>query len=413
MRCVLVKWNCLLLHLFWMGSEDTRAYFAKEIRDLHQRRQFVDVDDSRFMELFHEAIEHHPHTDDLRAEVSLLKTEQEDEVDETRSNEAHLRHAAHYQDPCNTQGPFPSKPFEGLEQCLPWHQRAWDNLSRGCSCHRRRSASFQVEKQPQYQGVDGYTSHREYPVLRPAHTTQALTRVRDRVQGRARHESADPDQERYEQREWLPYMRDLAFPTSPWRTVRGVMSTRRTEHDTIRRHSQSQHSSGVPSTYLASRSLLGRDGQDSEGTARSWQGSARHMTSMAHTASRTLDHEDSRRLASGLSTDLSRNPGAESRREEYFNESVIERQFHDAHQQDPYIQGSYSSEEDSDLGRQTDPGDRRTSDWRSSTLGSHLDVEMEHSHSTSSETERDMAGNASRILMTGLRRPGLVAPSTG
>ena len=43
-RCVLVKWNCLLLRLFWMGSEDTRAYFANEIRNLRQRRQFVDVD---------------------------------------------------------------------------------------------------------------------------------------------------------------------------------------------------------------------------------------------------------------------------------------------------------------------------------------------------------------------------------
>ena len=45
-RCVLMKWNCLLLRLFWMGTEDTRAYFAQELRDLHQHRQFVEVDDS-------------------------------------------------------------------------------------------------------------------------------------------------------------------------------------------------------------------------------------------------------------------------------------------------------------------------------------------------------------------------------
>ena len=45
-RCVLMKWNCLLLRLFWMGTEDMRAYFAQEIRDLYQHRQFVEVDDS-------------------------------------------------------------------------------------------------------------------------------------------------------------------------------------------------------------------------------------------------------------------------------------------------------------------------------------------------------------------------------
>ena len=27
-RCVLMKWNCLLLRLFWMGTEDLRAYFV-------------------------------------------------------------------------------------------------------------------------------------------------------------------------------------------------------------------------------------------------------------------------------------------------------------------------------------------------------------------------------------------------
>ena len=100
-RCVLVKWNCLLLRLFWMGSEDTRTYFAQAIRNLRQRRQFVDIDDSENMEIFHEI---------------------------------------HQQDPCNTQGSCPSKPFEGLEQCLPWHQRARAFVSRGYSWFRAMAA---------------------------------------------------------------------------------------------------------------------------------------------------------------------------------------------------------------------------------------------------------------------------------
>ena len=110
----------------------------------------------------------------------------EDELDETRSNEAHLRQAAYLQDPCSPQGPCPSKPFEGLEQCLSWHQQVWDYLSLGCPCCRRRCMRFQFEEQPQSQVVDGYASHREYPILKPPHTTnQALTRVRDRVQDQA------------------------------------------------------------------------------------------------------------------------------------------------------------------------------------------------------------------------------------
>ena len=136
--------------------------------------------------------------DDPRAEVSLLNTEQddtsladrfsrgglpftvghlhgglamqdnspyaeaaeinEDKLDETRSNEAHPRHVVHQQDPCSTQGPCPSKPFEGLEQCLSWHQQAWDYLSHACPCHRRRCASFQFEKQPQPRVVEGYAT---------------------------------------------------------------------------------------------------------------------------------------------------------------------------------------------------------------------------------------------------------------
>ena len=52
--------------------------------------------------------------------------------------------------------------------------------------------SFQLEERPQHQVVDGYASHREYPILKPPHTTnQALTRVRDRVQDRVQHDGLD------------------------------------------------------------------------------------------------------------------------------------------------------------------------------------------------------------------------------
>ena len=78
-RCVLMKWNCLLLRLFWLGTEDKRAFFAQELRNLQSRQQLVDVDDSENMELFHEAAEENSYImDDLRAEVSLLETDQED-----------------------------------------------------------------------------------------------------------------------------------------------------------------------------------------------------------------------------------------------------------------------------------------------------------------------------------------------
>ena len=56
-----MKWNCLLLRLFWMGTEDMRAYFAQELRDLSQQRQLVEVDDSENMELFHDITESDRH----------------------------------------------------------------------------------------------------------------------------------------------------------------------------------------------------------------------------------------------------------------------------------------------------------------------------------------------------------------
>ena len=42
MRCTLVKWNCLLLRLFWMGGEDIRAYFAQELQSCRQRRRYIE-----------------------------------------------------------------------------------------------------------------------------------------------------------------------------------------------------------------------------------------------------------------------------------------------------------------------------------------------------------------------------------
>ena len=461
-RCTLVKWNCLLLRLFWMGTEDVRAYFTQEIRNLYRQQRFVEAEDSEVMEVFHEIIEPEhgiaqthcdlrwapptrhavlneeltglglipaayrptgpvpshfsvrpegnpsecPGTsrtsDDLRAEVNLLKTEQEDQLDETRSNEAHLRHVIHQQDPCNIQGPCPSKPFEGLEQCLPWHQRAWGRLTHGCSCHRRRILRSYNEDQP------------------PSNTTTSRT-------------------------QWLTYMQDIAFPISlrssgrdsmrrvertmnvpPYsagmdmrpgattsnvdrisETAHGEMSTWRNEREMTRISARLWDSSRVPSTYLASRPLLGRDGQDSEVIPGYRRRTAPRMTSRDPTIRRTSDHEDSRRLASGLPTNLSHTRAAIRR---------------------------YPSEDTSDLGRQTDPGDRRTSDWRSSTLGNdpaspstgrpmcgsptsigpssgpcqqmQQDVGLQRPHDMPIETEGNAAGNASWILMTGLQRPG-------
>ena len=307
-RCVLMKWNCLLLRLFWMGTEDTRAYFAQELRNLSQRRQFVEVDDSEIMEVFHDILEpdHHmtqtpcdlqwapltrhaalneelvdfgPNTeacrpaglapqqflvdpganpleqpgsihmlDNPRAEVSLLTTGQDDTsladrfsrgglpftvghlhggiameeqstdvggLDETRSGEAHPGRVDYFQDPCNTQGPCPSKPFEGLEQCLSGHEQVRELLSRGCPCHQRRCVSSQYEERSQSQAVDRYASHREYPILKPPHTTnQALTRVRDRVQDQSQYHGIDLHSADQRHIGWLTYMRDIAFPTS-------------------------------------------------------------------------------------------------------------------------------------------------------------------------------------------------------
>ena len=401
-RCVLMKWNCLLLRLFWMGTEDTRAYFAQELRDLCQHRQFVEIDDSETMEVFHDIIEpsrrmtqtscdlrwapltrhavlneestdfslmseacqpigsaslrfsvfaesnpgEQPGTlhtsDDPRAEVSLLKTEQdytsladrfsrgglpftmgqlhggsameeestyadtlqsnEDEMDETRSNEAHLRQAAYLQDPCSPQGPCPSKPFEGLEQCLSWHQQVWDYLSPGCPCCRRRRMRIHLEERLQSQVVDGYASHREYPILKPPHTTkQTLTRVRDRVQDQEPYHGLDPysGRTRIERTPGVPPysagmdMRSGGITSNTDRSsgmLPGV-DTRHTGSDTSQRYPI-----GIPPTYSASRPLLGRDGQDSEGVMENRPKPVIRGSHADPTERRTSDHEDSRRL---------------------------------------------------------------------------------------------------------------------
>ena len=444
-RCVLMKWNCLLLRLLWTGTEDIRAYFAQQIREFSQHRQLVEVDDSETMETFHDPIESdHSMTqtlrdlrwapptrhavlneetadiglipeasgstldqprlshmsDNLRAEVSLLKTEQEptsladrfsrsglpftmghlhgglameedfpsaetqedeDKLDKTRSNEAHPRHVVQQQDPCSTQGPRPSKPFEGLEQCLSWHQQAWNHLFHACPCQRRRCVGLQFEELSQPRAVDGYASHRGYPILKPPHTTkQALTRARDRVQVWKGRRANPDDGQPGPSREWLTHMRDIAFPTSPSRMMSRVPIVRNPgeEYDT-----RQGHSSGVPSTYLASRPLLDRDGQDSEGfplqgddsrqdledipcniATGSQSRTVTHGTDVIPLMHGTSDHGDSRRLASGLPANLSdENPGI--------------------------IPGFSPRTDHSGSGRQTDPDDRRTSDWRSSTPG--------------------------------------------
>ena len=183
----------------------------------------------------------------------------------------------------------------------------------------------------------------------------------------------------------------------------GVMNTGRTEYDM-----RQGHSSGVPSTYLASRPLLGRDGQDSEGSMENRLSPVVRGNHADPTIRRTSDDEDSRRLAAGLPADLSGLTRTEA-------------------------QGTYIRADRSAHGRQTDPGDRRTSDRRSSTPGNdgtspstgrpmcvsptlicsssgsnqpmQRREELERFRDPSIETERDYTRNASRTLMTGLRRP--------
>ena len=364
--------------------------------------------------------------DNLRAEVSLLNTEQdatsladrfsrgglpitmgqlhggitmeeesayvdalqssEDELDETRSNEACPRHVFRQHDPCTAQGPCTSKPFEGLEQCLPWHKQAWDYLSHACPCHRRRCVNLQFGKPTQPRVVEGYASHRGYPILKPPHTTkQALTCVRDQVQDQEPYHGSDPysGSTRVEHTPGVPPysagmdMRSGGTTSNSDRISAmpyGVMNTGDTEYDT-----RKGWSSGVPSTYLASRPLLGRDGQDSEGLMENRLSPEIRGNHADPTIRRTSDHEDSRRLAAGLPADLSDFP--------------IE------------AQGSYPGADRHALGRQTDPGDRKTSNWRSSTWGGHP-MDSASTYSSSIAIERNPTGNASRILMTGLRRPG-------
>ena len=138
-----------------------------------------------------------------------------------------------HQDPCNTQGSCPSKPFEGLEQCLSWHQMAQDSSSRGYSCHYRENASSYNQEQPR-----GCATANHVP--------------------------------------WLPYLRDIAFPISRWRSVRHLMSN------------------------------------------------------ISRIASETSDHGDSRRLASGLPAC----PSGTRQQEGIFRESV--NQLHEITEQDPH-----------------------------------------------------------------------------
>ena len=310
----------------------------------------------------------------------------EDELDETRSNEACPRHVFRQHDPCTAQGPCPSKPFEGLEQCLPWHKQAWDYLSHACPCHRRRCVNLQFGKPTQPRVVEGYASHRGYPILKPPHTTkQALTCVRDQVQDQEPYHGSDlysgstrvehtPGEPPYsagmDMRSGGTTSNSDRISAMPY----GVMNTGHTEYDT-----RKGHSSGVPSTYLASRPLLGRDGQDSEGRMENRLSPEIRGNHADPTIRRTSDHEDSRRLASGLPADLSDFPTE--------------------------AQGSYPGADRPALGRQTDPGDRRTSNWRSSTWESHP-MDSASTYSSSIAIERNPTGNASRILMTGSRRPG-------
>ena len=464
-RCVLMKWNCLVLRLFWMGTEDRRAYFARQLHDLRQIRQSIEADGTELMDIFHDTVEPDPDMtqascdlrwapptrhavlneeladidldseecrpislaqqeqsmeqpgtirslDNLRAEVSLEQDStsladrfsrgglpiivdqlhggitmredsvyadalqnDEDELDETRSNEAHPRQVRRQYDPYNAQGSSPSKPFEGLEQCLSWHQQAWNYASHACPCHRRRCMNFQFEEPTQPPAVEGYSSHRGYPILKPPHTTkQTLTRVRDRGQDHDLYHGRDPRSgpthtERTSGVTSYSAGTDMRSGGTTSNSDRisampcGVMNTRHTEYDMRQRHS-----SGVPTTYSTSRPLLGRDGQDSEGASEKRVKPLIRGSQMDPAIRRTSDHEDSRRLAAGLPANLSGTPRAEG-------------------------QGSHPGVDSSALGRQTDPGDRRTSNWRNSTCESHP-MGLASTYGPSTAIERPIMGHA-------------------
>ena len=126
-QCVWVSWGRLLLRFFWMGMEDARSYFADKIMACNQRRLFVDAMKEEEPEVFYEI---------------------------------------HLQDPSNAQGPCPSKPFRGLEQCLPWHTRIRGLMSRGYSW------ISPVDSQRDYH-IEGYSmgivEHDEQEVLSEMH----------------------------------------------------------------------------------------------------------------------------------------------------------------------------------------------------------------------------------------------------
>ena len=154
--------------------------------------------------------------------------------------------------------------FEGLEQCLSWHQQAWDYMSHVCPCHRRRCVNFQFKESTQPRVVEGYTSHRGYPILKPPHTTkQTLTRARDRVQDHDPYYGHQPYSGSTHIGRTigvLPYSAGMDMRSSGTTSnfdrisamLHGVMNTSHTECGARQRCS-----SGVPSTYLASRPLLG------------------------------------------------------------------------------------------------------------------------------------------------------------
>ena len=116
--------------------EDTRNYFADTIEELNRRRRFADVVDDGDRDPFEEAYE---------------------------------------EDPSYTQEPCPSKPFEGLEQCLSWHTRIRVLIHHGYTWLRTKL--LQEEYPSEGYSMNTGTTHQEVQTLESRASTYVRTQV--------------------------------------------------------------------------------------------------------------------------------------------------------------------------------------------------------------------------------------------
>ena len=110
-------------------------------------------------------------------------------LDETRSNEAHIRQVALSFDSLILvvpKDPVQANPLKG------WNNAYHGTSRRGIICPTRAhvteegARTLQCEEPTQPRVVDGYASHRGYPILKPPHTSQAGSDTCQRSSARSR-----------------------------------------------------------------------------------------------------------------------------------------------------------------------------------------------------------------------------------